>query len=134
MLSSCGCFYRKDREAAKEKNQEQRRKGSKTESCCLPHSLLRRGYEAVFLFLRKLKSKWCLSSIPLQLRPHQMIASHRHQPKRCSYCNDFQRNFNSLFWSVSFLCHRLAVHSASSSTCCQGSIASVSYFPPSLPC
>lgn len=65
-------------EAAREKHQHQRRKGSETQSCCLPDALLCRGYEAV---LGKLKSTWCLSSIPPQLRPHEMVASHRHQQR-----------------------------------------------------
>lgn len=130
MLSSCSCFYRKDMEAAKEKNRKQRKKGSETRSCCLPDPLLCRGYKAVILLPRKLKSKWCLSAFPLQLRPHRMIASHRHKQKRCRH---FQRNVSSLLWSASFLCHRWSVHSASPSACCQGSkcyVVPVSDFPP----
>lgn len=99
-LSSCRFFYRKDMEAAKEKNQQQKRKGSETQSCFLPDPLLCRAYEAV---LRKLKSKWCLSSIPRQLRPYQMTASHRHQRKRCSHCSSFQSNFNSFYRGCLFI-------------------------------
>lgn len=115
-------------EAGKEKTQDQRRKGVRQDS------LLCKGYYTVLL-LRKLESKWCLPSVPLQLRPPQVTARHRQQSERCSHGSNCQRTFNSLFWSA--LGHRLVVPSASSSTCCQnskGHTVSVSYVPPSLPC
>lgn len=56
-----------------------------------------------FFLLRNLKSKWCLSSVPLQLSLYQMTAGHRYPGKTCSYCSDLQRNF-SLFRSACSPC------------------------------